>query len=718
MDKPRRTGSRHLLPYGELSPATFERLCLWLLRAEGYTDVQHPGAAGADLGCDLAASLDGRRVVCQCKRVDRFDPRAAETEVRKILGAARHDPPDVILFIVTASLSARTRERARQTAAAETTAPVALEFWGATELDERVKRHPRIVAEFFDLATAEAGDRRAYGFDVDAYLAAIDALARREGVMKYAVPLAATVGHEGAPREVDAEDFARDWLARADSRHLAILGDYGTGKSWLCIRITRHLADRFRDDPAAPLPLLLDFRSYRDGMQVGELLSAGMLQSYGIACTVHDVLSAIEAGGIILLLDGLDEMARDTGRRSALVQFTRLGLPPAARVIVTSRTHYFLSGDELREVLHPESAAVVPVIPRFELLYLRLLDEADMADAIGRRLGAEERGRVVRFIEERYNLSELCSRPMLLGLVCQSYDTLAGLRDSVTTADMYEAYLDAWLRRELRGGRLDVEPDEVMRFFESLAISLFDAVWLSGDEYAEHVRRFAARLDLGAVEERGLARQLATSAFLSRSAGDGWGFAHRSFQEYLYARAFFRWEGEGKAQGSFRVTRIPAWQFISQLVLRRWTRATAERWIALRVSPRLDPGLSRTTLRAAAAYWLVRTPGVRIAGYDLGEIMLDSVDLQRADFSGGRLERADLHGSDLRGAVFRDADLRGADLRASNLAGADLTGTDVAGARFQGAVLTGSLGLPADLLDGRRLASELDRPHWFGHLTD
>ncbi len=42
MAKPRLTGSHHLLPFDRLSPADFERLCLWLVRREGRR-----GRAGA-----------------------------------------------------------------------------------------------------------------------------------------------------------------------------------------------------------------------------------------------------------------------------------------------------------------------------------------------------------------------------------------------------------------------------------------------------------------------------------------------------------------------------------------------------------------------------------------------------------------------------------------------------------------------------------------------
>jgi hypothetical protein len=44
MDEPEITGTNHILPFGELAPLQFERLCLWLVEREGYERAEHLGA--------------------------------------------------------------------------------------------------------------------------------------------------------------------------------------------------------------------------------------------------------------------------------------------------------------------------------------------------------------------------------------------------------------------------------------------------------------------------------------------------------------------------------------------------------------------------------------------------------------------------------------------------------------------------------------------------
>jgi restriction endonuclease Mrr len=55
MNKPTITKTNHPLPFAELSPLQFERLCLWLVDRQGYLRPQHLGEAGNEQGRDIIA---------------------------------------------------------------------------------------------------------------------------------------------------------------------------------------------------------------------------------------------------------------------------------------------------------------------------------------------------------------------------------------------------------------------------------------------------------------------------------------------------------------------------------------------------------------------------------------------------------------------------------------------------------------------------------------
>src|SRR6185369_16007009 len=143
--KPRLTGAAHTLPFEKLSPADFERLCVWLVKREGYALVEHPGEAGNEQGRDLVAWKDGQRVVFQCKRVKSFSAKQAREEIEKLRGLPPEEQPQVLVFVVSQAVSAATASAARKAWGDETSC----QFWAGDELDERVKRHPEILREFF-----------------------------------------------------------------------------------------------------------------------------------------------------------------------------------------------------------------------------------------------------------------------------------------------------------------------------------------------------------------------------------------------------------------------------------------------------------------------------------------------------------------------------------------------------------------------------------------
>jgi tetratricopeptide (TPR) repeat protein len=154
-----------VLPFAQLDPAAFERLCLWLAQARGYQRVEHTGAAGSDGGRDVIAwrMRDGREelVYFQCKHA-RVSPKAhlLRADVEKILGgvaAGKLVKPAVLVFMTTINLSARLRDDLRKRCSQQ---GVEVEFLAATELDREIKQHPGILREFFDIRPEDSVARR------------------------------------------------------------------------------------------------------------------------------------------------------------------------------------------------------------------------------------------------------------------------------------------------------------------------------------------------------------------------------------------------------------------------------------------------------------------------------------------------------------------------------------------------------------------------------
>jgi hypothetical protein len=154
--KPLVTGTTHPLPFLQLGGSAFERLCLWLVVREGYEAAEHLGALGSEQGRDLIAWREERRIAFQCKCVKAFGGADARKEVAKVLELPEDRLPAEMIFIVTCLVPADARDKAREELQ---THDIGCQFWAATELDEKVKRYPDMMEEFFDIQPSERWKR-------------------------------------------------------------------------------------------------------------------------------------------------------------------------------------------------------------------------------------------------------------------------------------------------------------------------------------------------------------------------------------------------------------------------------------------------------------------------------------------------------------------------------------------------------------------------------
>lgn len=275
---PPATGSMHTLPFAELDAVKFEKLCLWLVTAEGHKNAEHYGLGGADDGRDVVAfkEVEGGTELWffQCKRRARVTLAELKCEIDKITAGASSrlsgTSPRGVVFIVAGPVSARMRDATRSHAAG---LGIDIEFWARTELDQRVKRHPHILAEFFQLpgspeqapdldelakAGLDAGwARMVHGDYAAAVLAFEEAVAfsarsghverERKARMQAARALGEQIVYEHPP------DHDRSRILKRVDDHLAAVERLGASPATLSLE--RAMASRLGDDPTRTLQL-------------------------------------------------------------------------------------------------------------------------------------------------------------------------------------------------------------------------------------------------------------------------------------------------------------------------------------------------------------------------------------------------------------------------------------------------------------------------------
>ena len=176
-------------------------------------------------------------------------------------------------------------------------------------------------------------------------------------------------------------DLVDAW-AKIPTGRLVVLGEPGSGKTILLVRLVLDLLAPGRRKAGEPVPVLLSMASWRPEAEgLVDWLEARLMVDFpALARREANTLDAgqttlaralLERGWIIPILDGLDEMPA-SARRAAVVEVNRM-IQPGRRIVLTSRTEAY------RDVANPCSGLGVTLTAAAGIR----LDPLPGADAAG-----------------------------------------------------------------------------------------------------------------------------------------------------------------------------------------------------------------------------------------------------------------------------------------------------------------------------------------------
>jgi len=362
--------------------------------------------------------------------------------------------------------------------------------------------------------------------------------------------------------------YVREWLNDPDRKPLAVLGDYGIGKTSFCYKFACDLTE------SQYTPIVVELKNVREkGWQEVIQEEVRTMSGYGTQ-------------NILLVLDGFDELSLRFDKETVLKEIENLSDSTRAyrKLIVTSRTQFFRSEEEAKETLvwkvqkWPEKRGPRPLgHPRFETIFLSPFDDEQIQDYLLLSLGKKE---AEKFWNETvkgvFDVKDLARRPILLEHIVDDLDAIRNIEGRVTPGKLYNIITERWRDREEKRVPPSVVlerkeekiPRDIMLFMEELAHWMFtqkkgrlhfntlnDAI----DKYFDDETKNMLRLSLDNLDY-----QIRNCSFLSRDALGYYAFAHRSFIEYLVARKLSREIPDDKAQ-EIKITDEIA-LFVSELI--------------------------------------------------------------------------------------------------------------------------------------------------------
>jgi WD40 repeat protein/nucleoside phosphorylase len=544
--------------------------------------------------------------------------------------------------------------------------------------------------------------------------------------------LAYRVGLDSFEAE-DALEALDSWLGQDGPQLMLVLGDFGTGKTFLMHEMALRLGRRHLQMRHAIVPILVELRKLEKSRSLEALLGQHFIPERGMRRFDHDAFKyMLQEGRLALLFDGFDELALRV-TYTAAAEHLETVLQAAigkAKVMITSRTQHFLNDQQVLQALgeHVQQRG-------FRMLRLKPFDPSRIQRFLENRFGdaAVARQRFA-LLDEVKDLLGLSHNPRMLGFISEIDEQdlrTAAHGGEITSATLYRVLLRKWLGHEVERDHppgIEASASEAARW--KAATELARLLWTRKErtipiaeippEILDEVSRLSERL----VSREAAAFKIGSATLLCRDEEGRFSFIHQSVIEWLVASIAADDLSAGRSPellAGAEITDLMA-DFLRGLAGQSRTVTWAlevlvapPSEIAAANANRVLQRLGRETTdelahrgshgRPAGQLPTARQPRGHVPIEDTSLVQavadLSGHDLRGRDFSqarhlrGALLERANLSeaslvGADLSNAVLKDAHLRRANLTNASLAGADLRGADLSFARLLGADLTGA----------------------------
>ena len=250
---------------------------------------------------------------------------------------------------------------------------------------------------------------------------------------------------EGIEIDSSLDDYLKSWLIEPGQRQLALLGEYGQGKSTGSLLFAYNLL--FNDEHGQRIPLLLELRGKSPAnLQPLELLGA-WASPYRI--NPRSLWHLIVAGRILLIFEGFDEMVDVADSQDRLNHFRLLWkfCFPKAKLIFTGRPNLFFDDKELKALLGIESPTHAS--PYCIDIHLCPFDDKKIAKSIS-WMAKNDVHDILSLSKQSKPFCDIVSRPSLLYVISRIWKTpeFSNIKENISSADVMSAFIKYCYRRQ------------------------------------------------------------------------------------------------------------------------------------------------------------------------------------------------------------------------------------------------------------------------------
>ena len=528
-------------------------------------------------------------------------------------------------------------------------------------------------------------------------------------------------GADASSDTVIALEYLEDWALQQDTPFFALLGDFGTGKTFTCRMLARKLNAMHDESPeTVPLCIYIDLRtvSTRVGGEKKIPKLVDILQDAIESAkdpmerrnlSPQDLIRLVRQNRALIIFDGLDEKTvhftpEETNQFIAelwSIRETRIeqnAAPLQGKMLISCRTHYFRDRIE-QNTLFLGRDREGRSTSEYRSCTLLPFDEPQIREYLQKTLACDDEriAQITDMLEEVHNLKELASRPYTLSLMTEFIPDLearAASGQTINTSTLYETIVNNWLARD--EGKHELNRLHKKQLMKALAAEQHrrNGEPLTPDELDEWLDRWLYENPIeqsayATTNRETLKKDLRTATCIIREENDRFSFAHTSLQEYFLAAFIIdRLTADAITPGTLAMA-LPSretFDFLADIL------AGNERTLTTTVtalSRLLESPYSKGVSEAALAIWQtlatrgMRTPmprRVHLEHAELSAWRIANINLANASFKGAQLRDARFSGTILRGASFDRAELVNTEFLGCNTAEADFSATDAVAA--------------------------------------
>ena len=564
-------------------------------------------------------------------------------------------------------------------------------------------------------------------------------------------------------KEEQGLKFLLDW-SRSESKLFILLGDYGAGKTSLSLQLTYQLAKNYLSNSDWRIPVFISLKDYCPEKQnIFDFVAGSIKKQYKIIIDSVAFINLLQEGKFLLTLDGFDEMTTKNNKNTTVRNFKAILqlMVGNSKVLLTSRTHYFRSHDEMENLF--EIAGMNLQKDDCQVADIRPFKPDQILEFLKKR-SAGEWQQQVQTINTVYNLADLASRPLLLEMITKTLGQLLDNYSNVDASLLYKQYTDFWIEHD--DWRSIMKPEGKRQFMEELAINILESNKSSihFSELMQPIRRHFKKSSEFSNQSDAYYYDATTCSFLNRDSSGNYSFIHKSFMEFFVAEKYaseildeqIKYYGQDipskeileflimilkrrireDARFQNKDTMAELYFVLEKLVFETRNADTVNKFtgsIAITILKQLTASMQNKDL-SKCRLEQSDINHMSLAGCNLRSINFTDSDLRNCDFSNARLEKANLSECKLHnvkvdnasfencnlryvkmplinckrltceGAIFDNADLSGCNFSYARLENCSIKKVDAVNADFTNCVLTKSDLFGSDL-EGAKLVS-------------